>query len=148
MSPKPVGVPGLQRVSGILTRQDEIQKSLEELRSTIPGVEAAVLSTFDGLVLAASSSLAEETSKLAALGAAMLSLSQRVGQTYGVGDPQEVDLNGSEGRVIFFRVAGRAILVVSATINPAAGVNMGLVLLESRNFVQKLTRRLEATSRS
>lgn len=148
MSPKPVGVPGLTRVAGILTRQDEIQKGLDELRSSIPGLEAAVLSTFDGLVLASSSILSEEPSKLAALGAAMLSLGQRVTATYAAGDAMEIDLNGSDGRVIFFRVAGRAILAVSATLNPSSGVNMGLVLLESRNFVQKLARKLEATSRS
>lgn len=148
MSPKPVGVPGLTRVAGILTRQDEIQKGLDELRSSIPGLEAAVLSTFDGLVLASSSTLAEEPSKLAALGAAMLSLGQRVTTTYAAGDAMEIDLNGSDGRVIFFRVAGRAILAVSATISPSSGVNMGLVLLESRNFVQKLARKLESTSRS
>lgn len=100
---------------------------LRALLADVPGVRSAVLSSSDGLVVAAepSSGTADE---IAAMTAAVVALAQQIGSTVVGGTFQDCSVRTAAGAVCLVAVTGRYVLALGA----GDGVPLGLVLRQSR----------------
>ena len=106
---------------------------LKELIKNI-GAEGAILITPDGLPIASEFSVNLDEDTVSAMGASLLSLSERVLNELDKGELEEVYVKGKEGYALFTGVGDFAVLGV-LTDNSA---KLGLILVEIKKAINKL----------
>ncbi len=98
------------------------------------GAEGAVLISPDGLSIASVLPPGVDEDRVAAMGAAILSLGERVASELEKGELEQLYVKGTKGYVIFTGIKDLAVLGVLAP--PTA--KLGLLLMEIRKVIKKL----------
>ena len=115
-------------------KADVLRKSVQELCSSIKGVESAVLETYDGLVLASSLPTGPEEEIIAAVSSATQSAVNRAVQELKHGDIQNTVILSSSGQMVLTDIGGRALLVIVARRD----ANLGLISVLSRRAARHI----------
>jgi len=118
-----------------LSRVDQLTNSLYELQASTADIEASVIVSVDGLVIASALPSDATEDRVAAMSAAMLSLGERIAMELGRGALEQVYVKGDQGYVILASVGEEAVLTVLAH----GRAKLGLVFLEMGRAVETLT---------
>ena len=121
-----------------LSRVDQLTDSLYELQASTADIEASVIVSVDGLVIASALPSDATEDRVAAMSAAMLSLGERIAMELGRGALEQLYVKGDRGYVILMSVGEEAVLTVLAH----GRAKLGLVFLEMGRAVERLTRLL------
>jgi len=119
-------------------RSEDIEKVLRRMEN-VPGVEGAALVSADGFMLASSLPPDFSEDRVAAMGAAMVSIAERVNKELNRGKFELSIISGSDGYTIATGVGLEAILVVLAAKN----AKLGWVFLEVRRAAEELAQILK-----
>ena len=116
-------------------KMDEVEQVLKRLE-TVPGLEGSALISADGFILA--SSLPPEVSgdRIAAMGAAMVSVAERVNRELNRGKFEMAIISGSDGYTLATDVGLEAILIVLASKN----AKLGLVFYEMKRAAEDIAK--------
>ncbi|RMA96069.1 roadblock/LC7 domain-containing protein [Hydrogenothermus marinus] len=98
------------------------------------GAEGAILVSPDGLTIASILPPDVEEDRVAAMGAAILSLGERVATELNKGELEQLYVKGTKGYVIFTGVKDFAVLGILAPPT----VKLGLLLIEIKRAIKKL----------
>ena len=107
---------------------------MEELKQTIPEIEAAAVVSLDGLIIASALPEGISEDRVSAMSAAILSLAESISNEMGRGSLEQVFTKGSNGYVILTAINDYAGLTVLA--NDQA--KPGLVFMEMRHVAAEL----------
>jgi len=113
---------------------EKLTKIISELDRSISGVEAVVLETYEGLVLASTlpTSLHEEI--IAAASSNAQSVVNRAVREIKQGKNQNTLIINSDGQIVLTDIDGKALLTVIAKRN----ANLGLISIMSRRVADDL----------
>ena len=112
---------------------DKYTQVLQELIKNT-GLEGASLVSADGLPVASVLKPGLEEDRIAAMGAAILSLGERVVEELAKGSLEQITVKGDHGYVIITGVGHDAVIVVLADNN----AKLGLLLMEIKKAQEKL----------
>jgi len=107
---------------------------LNRLIGRIPGVTSIFVVSDEGFPIAYALPLGTDETKIAAMTAALLSLSERAIIEMGKGDFDQLYIKGSEGYLLVMQAGQNAVLAIS-TIKD---VRLGLILLDCRRVCEKI----------
>ena len=116
-------------------RTEEIQQVLKRLES-VPGLEGSALISADGFMLASSLPPEMSEDRIAAMGAAMVSVAERVNRELSRGKFEMTIISGEDGYTLATDIGLEAILVVLASKNS----KLGLIFYEVKRAAEDLTR--------
>lgn len=111
-----------------MSRQSELEETLQDLVEVTGRSHGAVLAADDGLPIVAVLPEAE-VPRMAALAATVADLSQRVAAAAGVGPVLETVIRGERGCLAVYNLGAAEATLAVAT---AADANLGLVFLEAQ----------------
>jgi predicted regulator of Ras-like GTPase activity (Roadblock/LC7/MglB family) len=114
----------------VLSKAEALTKKVMELSGGILGVEAAVLETYEGLVLASTLPTSTEEEIIAAVSSATQSIVNRAVKELKHGDIQNTLVLSSLGQIILTDIEGKALLTVIAKRD----ANIGLISVMSRHI--------------
>ena len=117
---------------------DTLDDLLKKLLGAIPEVKSAAIVSAEGLPIASALPQGVDETRIAAMTAALLSLSERAIIEMGKGDFDQLYIKGSEGYVLVMQAGPNAVLIVSTTKE----VRLGSILLDSRRTSEKIARKL------
>ncbi len=117
-----------------MSKREEIQHRLEELRDSVPELKGVLLASTEGLPVAHSFANAADAQRVAAMAAAASSLGRRVADQVAIGGLSEVCVTGAEGHLFVYLAGSRAVLAVLGPVDS----NAGLIHLEARNAAQAI----------
>lgn len=117
------------------SRTEQMEARLRALQSGTPDIEASVVVSVDGLIIASSLPRDVEEDRVSAMSAAMLSLGERIANELGRGALEQVYVRGAEGYVIVSSVGEEAVLTVLARKD----AKLGLVFLDMRRAAHDLS---------
>jgi len=109
---------------------------LNELRGAFPEVTSAAIVSAEGLPIASALPIGVDETKIAAMTAASLSLSEMAIMEMGKGEFDHLYIKGSEGYLIIMQAGQNAVLMVSTTKD----ARLGLILLDCRRTCEKIAR--------
>lgn len=112
--------------------KDELEGVLQGLRSAIPEIQGALISSTDGLAIA--SNVSGDANRMAAMIATALGLGKRICDTFSAGTLGETSVVGNGGSVCIYSTGAKGVLAVSA----APGANVGLLNIECRDAAKKI----------
>ncbi len=115
-----------------MTKEEQLNGVLMELKKTLPELKSVVLGTTDGLPLTQEG---PESPRVAAMAATVLGLANRISQTARIGEMQEVIIQGEEGYFFVFAVGEKGVLALVAPSH----ANLGLIHLEAKGYAQRLS---------
>jgi len=118
-------------------RAEEIEQVLKRLEN-VPGLEGSALISSDGFMLASSLPPDVSEDRVAAMGAAMVSVAERVNKELGRGRFELAIISGGDGYTLATEVSVDAILIVLASKT----AKLGLVFYEVRRAAEDLARAL------
>jgi predicted regulator of Ras-like GTPase activity (Roadblock/LC7/MglB family) len=124
----------LRREGLTMTRADQLAAALDDFLAVSPEVEAAAVVSADGLPMASALPPHVEEDRLAAMGAALLTLGERAAAGLGKGDLAQVFVEADQGYVVLMAAGAHAVLV--AVTSHSAKV--GLVLFEMRKSARRV----------
>ena len=110
---------------------DDIRK---KLLGAIPEVKAAAIVSAEGLPIASALPQGVDDTKLAAMTAALLLLSEKAIIEMALGDFEQLYIKASSGYLLCLKAGPRAGLIVSTT----SEVRLGLILLDCRRTCEKI----------
>ena len=113
----------------------EVEQILKRLE-TVPGLEGAALISSDGFMLASSLPPDISEDRVAAMGAAMVSVAERVNKELGRGRFEMTIISGGNGYTLATEVGVDAILIVLASKT----AKLGLVFYEVKRAAEDLAR--------
>ena len=116
------------------SRTEQMEARLRALQVSTPDIEASVVVSVDGLIIASALPRDVEEDRVSAMSAAMLSLGERIAHELGRGALEQVYVRGAEGYVIVSAVGEEAVLTVLARKD----AKLGLVFLDMRRAAQDL----------
>jgi hypothetical protein len=111
-----------------------MEARLRALQASTPDIEASVVVSVDGLIIASALPRDVEEDRVSAMSAAMLSLGERIASELGRGALEQVYVRGAEGYVIVSAVGEEAVL----TVLVRKDAKLGLVFLDMRRAAQDL----------
>lgn len=117
------------------SRTEQMEARLRALQVSTPDIEASVIVSVDGLIIASALPRDVEEDRVSAMSAAMLSLGERIANELGRGALEQVYVRGAEGYVIVSAVGEEAVLTVLARKD----AKLGLVFLDMRRAAQDLS---------
>lgn len=120
------------------SRTEMMVDRLRDLQAGTPDIEASVVVSVDGLVMASSLPAGVDEDRISAMSAAMLSLGDRITSELGRGELAQVYIKGSEGIIVLMAVGEDAVLTVLAR----ATAKLGLIFLDMKRAVDDLVRLL------
>ncbi len=123
---------------GEASLSERLERVLRYLAYDCPGVQAAALVSYDGLIMASSLNGDADEDRVAAMSAALLSVSEKIGAELDRGEFEAALVSGSKGFVIVSPVNGDALLVVLA----GRDSKLGLVKYEMRRVGKMLAEEL------
>jgi predicted regulator of Ras-like GTPase activity (Roadblock/LC7/MglB family) len=107
---------------------------LKKLLGAIPEVKAAAIVSAEGLPIASALPQGVDETRIAAMTAALLSLSERAIIEMNKGDFDQLYVKGSSGYLLILQAGPNAVLTVSTTQD----VRLGLILLDCRRTCEKI----------
>ncbi len=116
------------------SRTEQMEARLRALQASTPDIEASVVVSVDGLIIASALPRDVEEDRVSAMSAAMLSLGERIASELGRGALEQVYVRGAEGYVIVSAVGEEAVL----TVLVRKDAKLGLVFLDMRRAAQDL----------
>ncbi len=116
------------------SRNAALHSILSALLSSLCGVEAAAVISYDGLPIASALPASTDESRVAAMSAALLSLGERATEGLGRGALAEVFIEGKHGTVFLVSCEEAAVLVAVAE----KGAKIGLVRYEVRHCAARV----------
>lgn len=119
-----------------MSKQEQLQDSIESLRSALPEVNGALVATTDGLPMVQSLPGSADASRAAAMAASALSLGKRISTTLEIGNLRETTVRGSDGQLFLYSCGMTGVLAVLVPEE----ANVGLIHLEARNAAQDIAR--------
>lgn len=117
-----------------MSKREEIQRHLEDLRSAVPELKGVLLASNEGLPVAHSFPNGADAQRVAAMAAAASTLGRRISDSLAVGTLSEVSVTASEGHMFVYLAGSRAVLAV---LGPSDS-NAGLIHLEARSAAQNI----------
>ena len=117
-----------------MSRNDHIVGALQALTKSSPDVEGAVLVTMDGLPLASALGGRADEDRVAAMGAAALSMGSRIVSELQRGDMEQLLVKVSGGYVILMKAGRETVLEVISTED----AKLGLLLYEMKVTARQL----------
>ncbi len=117
-----------------MSRTQQLEDRLHQLRSSTPEIQGAAIVSADGLSIASVLSPEVEEDRIAAMSAAMVSLGERISAELVRGDLEQVYIRGKIGYVLLTSVGTDSVLTVIAK----SEARLGLLLLELRKAVRDL----------
>ncbi len=117
-----------------MSRIDELNNALSELRSSSGDVEACAIVSEDGLIIASLLPQGVEESRVAAMCAAMLSIGERTTVELKRGKLELLFIKGNEGYVIALHAGAHAVLVAMARKD----TKLGLIFLDLSTAAEKI----------
>ena len=106
----------------------------DRLLGAIPEVTSALIVSAEGVPIAYNLPQGMDETRIAAMTAALLSLSERAIIEMGKGDFDQFYIKGSEGYLLVMQAGPHAILMVTTTKD----VRLGLILLDCRRICEKI----------
>lgn len=119
------------------SKAQELEAQLRDLRNGTSDVEAAVVVSSEGLVLASAVPAELDDEKLSAMGGAMQALGERIASELARGDLQQVMVRGDEGYVLLMPIGSSRDVML--TILAQKEAKLGWVMLESRRIASQLS---------
>jgi len=116
------------------TTPDSLDDLLKKLLGAIPEVKAAAIVSAEGLPIASALPQGVDETRIAAMTAALLSLSERAIIEMNKGDFDQLYVKGSDGYLLILQAGPNAVLTVSTTKD----VRLGLILLDCRRTCEKI----------
>jgi len=113
---------------------DSLEEFLKKLLAAIPEVKAAVIVSAEGLPIASALPRDVDETRIAAMTATLLSLSERVIIEMQKGDFDQLYIRGNDGYLLVLQAGPNAVLTVSVDKN----VGLGLILLDCRRTCEKI----------
>jgi predicted regulator of Ras-like GTPase activity (Roadblock/LC7/MglB family) len=113
---------------------DSLDDLLKKLLAAIPEVKAAAIVSAEGLPIASALPRDVDETRIAAMTAALLSLSERAIIEMQKGDFDQLYIRGSDGYLLVLQAGPNAVLTVSADKD----VRLGLILLDCRRTCEKI----------
>ena len=120
-----------------MSRAEQLNRVLRSLQSESPDVEACVLISEDGLVIASVLPQNIQEMRVAGMSATLLSLGQRAAHELTRGKLQQVLIRGEQGYVVMVSVGNGTLLLVLTTRE----AKLGLVFLDmdhAANDIRKI----------
>jgi predicted regulator of Ras-like GTPase activity (Roadblock/LC7/MglB family) len=116
------------------TTPETLDDLLKKLLGAIPEVKAAAIVSAEGLPIASALPQGVDETRIAAMTAALLSLSERAIIEMAKGDFDQLYVKGSSGYLLILQAGPNAVLTVSTT----SEVRLGLILLDCRRTCEKI----------
>ena len=113
---------------------DSLDDILKRLLGAIPEVKSAAIVSAEGLPIASALPQGVDETRIAAMTAALLSLSERAIIEMAKGDFDQLYIKGSNGYLLVMQAGPNAVLTVSTTKE----VRLGLILLDCRRTCEKI----------
>lgn len=121
-----------------MSRSQQINSLVKQLTNTTPDLEGAALIDHDGLMIAAALASDVDEDSMAAMGAALLGLGERIVGELARGDFQMVMLRGTDGLVILVNAGDNGVLAALASKK----AKLGLIFLDVQRTAEELGRLL------
>lgn len=115
---------------------ETLDELLRKLLGAIPEVKAAAIVSAEGLPIASALPQGVDETRIAAMTAALLSLSERAIIEMSKGDFDQLYIKGSSGYLLILQAGPNAVLTVSTT----SEVRLGLILLDCRRTCEKISK--------
>ncbi|MCC6129936.1 MAG: roadblock/LC7 domain-containing protein [Acidobacteria bacterium] len=97
-----------------MSRIDDLNHSLSELKASSGDIEACAVVAEDGLMMASSLPQGVEEARVAAMAAAMLTMSTRTMRELKRGNLKQLFLSGDDGYVVIMQAGPHAVLIALA----------------------------------
>lgn len=117
-----------------MSRSQNINSLVKQLTNTTPDMEGAALIDHDGLMIAAALSSDVDEDSMAAMGAALLGLGERIVAELERGSFEMVMLRGTEGLVILVNAGENGVLAALASKK----AKLGLLFLDVTRTAKEL----------
>ncbi|MBB6099166.1 hypothetical protein HNR42_002602 [Deinobacterium chartae] len=117
-----------------MSKQAQLQASLERLRSALPELRGALIATTDGLSIAHALGANVEPSRMSAMAATALGLGKRITSALSAGHMTETSVTGTDGQVFIYAAGEAGVLAILAP----HGTNVGLIHLEARDVAREI----------
>ena len=85
-----------------MSRQENLQKAVNDLKSAVPDLEGILLASSDGLPIAYSLGANLDPNRIAAMAATALGLGKRITQSLNHGTLSEASITGGKWQKFFF----------------------------------------------
>lgn len=121
-----------------MSRNEQIQYILQTLVNSSPDVEGAALVTMDGLPLASALPGDTDEDRVAAMGAAALSMGARTAAELRRGDLEQVLVKGKGGYVILIQAGAETVLEAISS----SEAKLGMLLYEMKQAAAQLADKL------
>jgi uncharacterized protein len=121
-----------------MSEQEDVVDELRLLRERVAGITDCLVSTADGMLVAADSTGIQPES-VAALGSVALSLAKRTAITVGLGALREVVTRCQSGYVVVYAIGEHALLIVLGD----EGLNTDSLHAQSRQSIEQLAKLLD-----
>jgi len=115
---------------------DTLDDILKKLLSAIPEVKAAAIVSAEGLPIASALPQGVDETRIAAMTAALLSLSERAVIEMDKGEFEQLYVRGNEGYLLVLQAGPNAVLTVSTTKD----VRLGLIFLDCKRTTEKIAK--------
>lgn len=115
-----------------MSKVEEIQKGIGQLRLAVPELRGVLLATTEGLPVAHSLSDGLDPQRFAAMAAAAVNLARKFGESLNAGPMAEISVTGSDAQIYIYAAGPKAVLALAA---PAVS-NTGLIHLEARGVAR------------
>ena len=113
---------------------DTLDDILKKLLAAIPEVKAAAIVSAEGLPIASALPQGVDETRIAAMTAALLSLSERAVIEMEKGEFDQLYVKGTEGYLLVLQAGPNAVLTVSTSKD----VRLGLIFLDCRRTCEKI----------
>jgi len=117
-----------------MSRTEKITSLIKGLTSTTPDLEGAALIDNDGLMIAAALGSDVDEDSMAAMGAALLGLGERIVGELSRGDLDMIMLRGTDGLVVLVRAGENGVLAALASRR----AKLGLIFLDVQRTASEL----------
>ena len=121
-----------------MSEQEDVVDELRFLRERVAGITDCLVSTADGMLVAADSTGIQPES-VAALGSVALGLAKRTAITVGLGTLREVVTRCQSGYVVVYAIGEHAVLIVLGD----EGLNTDSLHAQSRQSIEQLAKLLD-----
>jgi len=117
-----------------LSLSEQIAEKLRALETRVPGVEASLVATYDGLTIASALPPDADEERIAAMCATVYSTAERICNELAKGPVEMSFVRGEGGYVLVTSAGPNAVLMVMTS--PEA--KLGLLFLEMRRLAQEI----------